>query len=69
MTREYSLCLIKMEERHAGEMTEYTNVKILLERAILSDAKFIFAILMHISVIHCPCGRNTEIKVALTILL
>lgn len=70
MTREYSLRLIKMEERHAdGGMTDYTNVKILSERAILFDAKFICATLMHISVIRCPFGQNTEIKVTLTILL
>lgn len=32
MTREYSLRLIKMEERHVGELTKYVNEKILLER-------------------------------------
>lgn len=69
MTREYSLRLIKMEERHADGMTEYTNVKILSEREQYYLMQNLFATLMHISVIHCPFGRNTEIEMTLTILL
>lgn len=68
MTREYSLRLIKMEERHVGGLTGHANEEILLERTcniMATDMEFIGYINAYIR----PFRRIVEIEMVLAILL